>query len=298
MFYQVIVYSVFVIRMDKSLILLAGGIWLGADVQGALTEASSNPYQNIVGRNVFGLKDPAPPPVQTAPTPPVTPSNIKITGISNTYKVKKAHFMVSLPGKTPEYCSLSEGEGKDSLEVLEIDTKAGSVKVRTAGVEKVMTFEADGLKNPTAAMPPPGAPGVPGMVPGMPGVPALNLPPGVMPAGMPNMPGGMPRMAPGASLTTPLSPQGGANSGIDINSQFRLPSRAVRIQTEQQSQAQHDESVIMMELNREVNRDQISRGNFPPLPPTPLSTPDLPIGYSTPPVPGGPPSLPVLPVRR
>lgn len=284
--------------MDKSLILLAGGVWLCAEVQGALTEAGSNPYQKIVDRNMFGLRDPPPPPVQTAPPPPVTPSNVKITGISNTYKVKKAHFMVSLPGKTPEYCSLSEGEGKDSLEVLEIDTKAGSVKVRTAGVEKVMTFETDGLKNPMAAMPPPGAPGVPGMVPGMPGVPALNLPPGVMPAGRLNMPGGIPRMTLGAALPTSLSPPAGANSGVDINSQFRLPSRAVRIQAEQQSQAQHDESVIMMELNREVNRDKISSGNFPPLPPTLLSTPDLPSGSSTPPVPGGPPSLPVLPARR
>ncbi len=283
--------------MDKSLILLAGGIWLSADIQGALTDTGGNPYQKIVERNVFGLKDPPPPPVQPVPPPPpAPPSNVKITGISNTYKIKKAHFMVSLPGKTPEYCSLSEGEGKDSLEVLEIDAKAGSVKVRTAGVEKVMTFEADGLKNPIAAMPPPGAPGVPG-APGMPGAP--NLPPGVLPAGMPNMPGGIPRMMPGAGMNTSVSPQGGVNSAIDINSQFRsFPSRTVRVQAEQQAQAQHDESVIMMEVNREVNRDKIASGTFPPLPPTVLSTPDVPSGSSTPPVPGGPPSLPGSPVRR
>ena len=297
MFYQVIAYFVVVIRMDKSLILLAGGIWLCADLQGALTDAGGNPYQKIVERNVFGLKDPPPPPVQTAPPPPATPSNVKITGISNAYKVKKAHFMVTVAGKTPEYCSLSEGEGKDSLEVIEIDPKAGSVKVRTAGVEKVMTFETDGLKNPTAVVPLPGSPGAPG-APGMPGVPAPNLPPGAMPMGMPNMPGGMPRMAPGAALNTSMLPQGGANSGVDINSQFRLPSRAVRIQADQQSQAQHDQSVIMMELNREVNRDLISRGNFPPLPPTPLSVPDPSSGSSTPPVPGGPPGLPGLPAGR
>jgi hypothetical protein len=283
-FYRVVVYYLVVIRMDKSLVLLAGGIWLCADVQGALTDAGDNPYQKIVVRNVFGLRDPVPPPAPTVPTPPATPSNIKITGISNTSKVKKAHFMVS--GKTPdktEYCSLSEGEGKDALEVLEIDFKAGSVKVRISGVEKVMTFDADGLKNPTGPVPAPGAPGVPGMPQGMPGMPnvaAPNLPPGVV---QPGVPGAIPRvMAPGSPATASASAPG-TTAALDINSQFRYPSRAVRVQAEQQAQAQHDQSVIMMELHREVNRDQITRGSFPPLPPTVLSMPDPS---------GGPPGLP------
>jgi hypothetical protein len=76
----------------------------------------------------------------------------------------------------------------------------------------------------------------------------------------------------------------GANDGQDGNSGLlrSIPTRPTRLQSgggEPQSQVvfptpvnvSADESIIHVEIQRAANQDKINQGQFPPLPPTPLS---------------------------
>jgi hypothetical protein len=109
---------------------------------------SSNPYQGIVDRNVFGLK-PLPPPgkpeEKKVDLPPIT-----LTGITTILGNKRALMNVQSPGKPPKPLILAEGQREDEIEVLEIDEKAGSVKISQSGTVIPLNFEKNGVKLPAA----------------------------------------------------------------------------------------------------------------------------------------------------
>lgn len=114
-------------------------------------ELASTPYQGIVDRNVFALKPPPPPePVETPKTPP---PKITLTGIATLLgnKQKQAYLSVNLPGKPPELYALTEGQGKDDIQVVAIDETGGTVQVKNHGVDQLLDFVNDGAKSVPAA---------------------------------------------------------------------------------------------------------------------------------------------------
>ncbi len=129
------------------------------------TEQPDNPYQGIVERNVFSLKPPPPPPDPEANKPPAP--KITLTGII-TIGSKRALMETPPPPVKPgeqakgkQSYILTEGQRDGEIEVLEIDDKAGSVKVNNSGTVMTLTFEKDGPKLPASSSPVPSPPGVP-----------------------------------------------------------------------------------------------------------------------------------------
>ena len=266
-------------RFEKGLCLVVACLCLGAGVYGSVTDSPDNPYGAITARNVFGLKDPPPPPAVPTNAPPAAPPNIKITGVSRLMNVKRAHFIVvdnatPIPGKqTPppetNYVSLPEGAEKDNLRVVTIDEKGGSAKVMISGIERIMSLENDGLKIPTGMMQP---------LPGMAAVPPGGMPPGAIQPGMPppNVPFTVPRGA-APNAATPMAGAGAATAmqttAADITSQLQsIPSRRVRTTTDYaqpQSTLTGDQAAVLMQTYKAVNQDKIDQGLLPPLPPSP-----------------------------
>jgi len=133
----------------STFIVCSAAIAIGAD--------SGNPYQAIVDRNVFGLKPPPPPgkpEEKKVDLPPIT-----LTGITTILGNKRALMNVQSPGKPPNSLILAEGQREGEIEVLEIDEKAGSVKINQSGTVVSLNFEKNGAKLPAAVpavMPVPG----------------------------------------------------------------------------------------------------------------------------------------------
>ncbi len=214
--------------------------------------AESNPYGAIVERNVFDLKPPPPPPGANAATN-TPPPNVRLTGITTILGPKRALFMVKdadSPGKQAnkeQSVILGEGEREGVLEVLEINEKTGTVKIRNDGNFSVLAFENTKLPSAPA--------GGPGAGPG--GMPKL---PSFVPPGAPGAPG-FPR--PGGYGANPAyggmaNPAGGLSS---------IPTRTVRTQDDQPPLTP-EQQMVMMEAQREANRNNPM---FPPLPSTPLT---------------------------
>ncbi len=131
-------------------------LWTGSRVVAAET-SGGNPYQAIVDRNVFGLKPPPPPPDPEANKPP--PPKIYLQGIWAFQGTKRALLKAQVPPKQGEQPKgeqsfiLAEGQRDGDVEVLEIDDKAGIVKVNNSGTIMNLNFEDNGIK--TAAAPGP-----------------------------------------------------------------------------------------------------------------------------------------------
>jgi hypothetical protein len=239
----------------------AAGLWLAGaalaiGVFGAGNDDRGDAYQGIVMRNAFGLQDP--PPLVSAPIqPPNVVTNIKFTGIT-TMGEKKALLVMPDPDKphTPNafiYPILREGESIGGVEIVSINEKENSVKIIAGGIASELNFQENGN---LAAPPAVGGPGNPGATSNGPGPVAQPAPIGHTANYMP--PGR------GQSTTPPTDP----------NSQRQFPgaSRA------QQNNAVPDQaglvqSMLNVEITREVNKDLIAAGQFPPLPPTGLTEP-------------------------
>lgn len=110
---------------------------------------SSNPYQGITERNVFGLR---PPPAEVAPELPKPPAlKLTLTGITTILGDKRALLKAPAsagPGQPPteQYYMLREGQRDGDLEVLAIDEKAGTVRVNNAGTLATLNFNDNGPK--------------------------------------------------------------------------------------------------------------------------------------------------------
>jgi hypothetical protein len=166
----------------------------------AFGNTPGNPYQGIVDRNVFGLKSPPPPPDPEANKPP--PPKIFLTGITTILGNKRALLKMTppatpgVPAKEQSF-TLREGERDGELEVLEIDEKAGTVKVNEYGSITTLSFENNGVKAPAAPVPV-AVPNAAGFVP----APAANP---FTPAGRANtLPRPM-RPTPAGAATSPTS---------------------------------------------------------------------------------------------
>src|SRR5436190_7649458 len=122
----------------------------------AIVNDSANPYQGIVDRNVFGLK-PARSITENISPPVKDPPPITLTGITTILKTKRALLNVQSPGKPIQSFILAEGQREGDIEVVEIDAKAGSIKVNYAGTTVPLNFEKNGPKliasSPGTALP-------------------------------------------------------------------------------------------------------------------------------------------------
>jgi len=249
-------------------------VWVGLVwqplVEAIIPEAPSDQYRAIPERNVFGLRPPPTPAPTTNPAPPLP--KITLTGITTILDNKRALMKVAptalKPGDTNKEWSLilTEGQREGDIEVLQIDERAGSVKVNNAGTVMVLTFEKDGAKLPTSTLPP----GIPGALPGPPTNPLAA------PAhhGISGFPQRNPRStlpAPGLATTTgaAATPVG----GVPTPTGFTPPPAPSQDLTP-------EEQAIIIELQRQAN---VSNSQL--LPPTPLSPangPAQPIGPTAP----------------
>ncbi|PWU19670.1 MAG: hypothetical protein C5B50_06055 [Verrucomicrobia bacterium] len=154
----------------------------------AITPAPpTNNYGAIPERNVFGLKPS--PGIQQPMLPPKTVPQIILTGITTLLGNKLALLKAILPprpGEAPreQNLTLAEGQREGYIEVLEVDEKAGRVKVDDFGTITNLTFERNGPKlapampsapAPTIAVPPTAAAGTSGAPAAMPYVPPPNI---------------------------------------------------------------------------------------------------------------------------
>jgi hypothetical protein len=262
-------------NMQKSLFRWAGAVAVVAAMPALAVNIEENPsktpYQGIVDRNVFGLRPPPPPPDPEANKPP--PPKITLTGITTILGNARALMKTPPPpaGKGSEapkgdqYYTLSVGERQGDIEVLEIDTTGGSVKVNNAGTVVTLTFDKDGAKGgggggvpaPPGAVPPPmpGAGGF-GAAPAAGGPTGFSMPTrtvragggfgqpagtdasgggGVQPTGFNGQPIG--------NTGLPLAGASAANAGV--NNQAALDAAAQR---------SAEENVLLYEANRLKNQ--------------------------------------------
>jgi hypothetical protein len=256
----------------KMLVCTLGMLVLCTDAN-AVSPASSTPYQGIVERNVFGLKDPPPPPDPEANKPP--PPKIILTGITTIFGNKRALMKATPPAKPPEPAKeqtymLAEGQRDGDIEVLEIDEKAGTVKVNDFGTIMTLNFSDNGVKL-TSTLPPgaasPGMPATPGGIPSPLPSPANPFSPG----------GGFNKAIPTRTLRLPTPQAGGESSAVN-GSMPALPAVPVTQQGSSGTAAAKtwppetpmtlEEQHIIMAVQQEQNK---SNPNFPPFPVNPLT---------------------------
>lgn len=133
--------------MGSTARLNLAGVVLLCSVFGSPSQ--TNPYADIVQRNVFGLREP---PALRLPDPVVGPTNdlpeLMLTGIADFRKAQWALLTSAERGKQPRRYTLKVGEREGDLQVLAIDAEAGTVHVLHGAAEVVLTFDTHGL--PTA----------------------------------------------------------------------------------------------------------------------------------------------------
>jgi hypothetical protein len=127
-------------RIQASLVLFAGL----AFCSGAAATVDSGPYQAIVTRNVFALKDPAPPrPTieEAKPAPKLILTGITTFGRSRA--LLKAAPGSPKPGEQPnggESFILGEGERQGEVQVVSIDPAMGKVTLNIGGESVTIGF--------------------------------------------------------------------------------------------------------------------------------------------------------------
>ena len=263
----------------KALACILGTLVLGTGTNRLLAVDSDNPYQGIVDRNAFNLKPPPPPPDPESLKPP--PLKITLTGITTILGNKRALLKTAPPpgkpgepAKTEQSYILTEGQRDGDIEVLEIDDKAGSVKVNNSGTIMTLTFEKDGPK--IASTPaPPGLPGLPGAIPSPTGgMPRSFTPPGGVKPGFP-MPS-RPLRTDGAAAGMPGLPGvvPGTAGGLSFGSASTVAGSTTTATT-QMPQRTPEETVALYEANRLKNQMLQQQGvRLPNLPPHPWSNGD------------------------
>ena len=280
------------IGLISVLTAVAGQVSLEAIVP----DAAIDSYQGIPERNAFGLR---PPPSQPQQEPTAAPlPKITLTGITTILDSKRALMKVAAsnakqPDPTKELSLiLTEGQREGDIEVLQIDERAGSVKVRNSGTVMVLTFEKDGAKLPATPLPP-GSPGAMQSPSALPGVQTTNpYTPPVRSAGTPPpFPGRNPRrtVVPGAATANGAVtyPAGGVPTPTGVagsNAATPAPAAGQDLTAEEQA--------IVMELQRQSNPGTAAL--LPPTPLTPAPAAPQPV-ESTAPAPTGYPAVPGRP---
>ncbi|MCW5551146.1 MAG: hypothetical protein KIS67_03160 [Verrucomicrobiae bacterium] len=233
---------------------------------------AGNPYEAIVGRNVFSLKPPPPPPNPEDLVKKDPPPKIRLQGLTTILGRRQVLFKSQTPAKPgqpakDESYVLSEGERQGEIEVVAIDENAGTVKFNNHGTVETLNMKDDADKPVLGAAPPPvTAPpgGVTRPVAGVPTPVAAANPVAPVPGGVVTL-GGRPGSIPQRTI------RGGGSSATSLAS-------GLQFQTQQTTQVPQkvltpEEQIVLMEVQREQNRNNPA---FPPLPPTPLSPPPIP----------------------
>jgi hypothetical protein len=242
------------------LVCLMGGLAFCTSATTVTQDSADNPYQSIIDRNVFSLKPPPPPPEPIEANKPQT-LKITLTGITTVLGNKRVLMKTAPPPvkpgeppKTDQSYILTEGQREGDIEVIEIDEKAGSVKVNNGGTVQTLTFEKDGAKLPATAAPP-AAPGAApaSTIPGLPGVRGIPQPAGAqtpsfqLPSRIPRLPGSQPG----------TGQMGGPGMGMPMNNtQSPVPG----------TQTSLEEQTLLIEAARAAGGPGASL-----LPPTPLN---------------------------
>lgn len=122
---------------------------------------SSNAYQQILDRNVFGLKPR--PDLEVSQVQSNRPaSKIFLTGLTSI--LGDARALIKIPprpgnaGDPPakEQCYiLKKGERADDIEIIDIDVKAMRVKISDGGTIEELSFERNGVNLIGSPAPPP-----------------------------------------------------------------------------------------------------------------------------------------------
>ncbi len=240
----------------------------------AATNADANPYGAIVLRNVFGLSDmPTISPTNKEPDPP---PNVTLIGLSTLEKVPEAIVVLKppqMPGKPPpaeETYIMNQGERRGSLELVRINMKAGTAKIKLNGEESTISMRTNAPIHATGTVAAAGAAG------GVPRPPAYTPPPaaGYTPPAQPGYPStaqaGYGSYAQGGnnSGTSPnsFSPANGINSG-----QGGIPDRPMRTDAPPPSLSPEEQTLLI-----EAQRQDAIQRNDPMaiiLPPTDMSPP-------------------------
>jgi hypothetical protein len=246
----------------KTVVCVLGSLAVTAAAHAIVNDEGAdngNPYKVIIERNVFDLKAPTPA-VSIVPTN-APPPNVKLTGITSILGKRQALFLVQklgIPGKTPNTdvpYIITEGERQDTVEVLEINEKAETVKIKNEGNVSVLKFEKLNLPSTPGAGVPPGLPG-----PGGPGGGVPRMPNYVMPA----------QPAPINQQAANYGNAGGYNPG-----QTTIPTRTLRTSQDAQAEPElsQEQAALLLELQREATRDAVAAGKLPPLPPPAIPLP-------------------------
>lgn len=260
------------------LVCLAGGLAFCTGLEAMTTaQAPDPPYQGIVERNVFGLKPPPPPPDPEANKPP--PPKIILTGIlsGSVFGGKRALMKTPpapvKPGEKPkgeQYYILNEGQREGDIEVLDIDDKAGSVKVNNSGTVVTLTLEKDGQKLPSTPAPP--------MPQGIPTPTGIMPPPMTMPNGTKLGAFNMPTRTLRSSFASPTgmgTPAGvGGASVVSVGGLGYTPGQGRTQVMDPGPQLSPEEYAAMLEVERARAAADVQAGKSPPLPTTAFTPPN------------------------
>ena len=271
-------------RWTNTILAAAGVVLMSSDLQAVPAAQLKENYQSIIERNPFGLKPPPPPPTNAVPEVKEKPKlEVFLTGITSIgypKLPKQAYFYTREQGKKDiTMYALSEGDGKDGIQVLNIDPEGRKVRVKMDNAETLLSFETHGV--PIAAAPgkTPGVPALP--VPGQhPGQPAAQPLP--MPGGHPNPqqmydPNGQPVYNNAPQPVT--QPMNSYNTGAGMR---QIPSRRIRgggsnpyggtppamdggMQQPQAAPIDPAEDYVRMHLNRAA-KERETGVQMPPLP--------------------------------
>jgi len=214
--------------------------------QGVAGEQAPNEYAAIARRNVFGLREPVI--KQDDPPPQVQLPKVFLTGITTVSNYRLAFLKtqsLAKPGGTAVelYFRLSPGQKQGEMEVVEIDEKAGRVKIIYGGTPMELTFDRDAPKS----NPPANLAGQPGAMPNPPNasgdqVPTANFTGQTTPA----QPGAyLQRKFPGRNLNPPSPPLPGFTPGATP-----APSNPAPVVRDQRAITPEEEQQILTELER------------------------------------------------
>jgi len=251
----------------------------------AASAVTANPYEAIVGRNVFGLKPPtvtAPP--TTAPVPAAV--TFKLLGISTILDRKQVLLKIITAARPPTLAKeqsylWSEGQGEDDIEVLAIDAANGIVTLKSHGETLPPLTMKEHAEKPAvgAALP---APAVAGQIPGLPAPANPGQPaPGGAAAVTTFGGGGNPRTIPTRTLRSSpgsnpvgIGGGGGASTGFGAGAIVggAATGAGAAVSSPQNTGAlPNNLSPEAQAILIEAARSQIPDGGFDPLPKTVLT---------------------------
>ena len=252
------------LQVEKRLVWMAGTLMfcIGA---GATPDAGTNPYQGIVVRNVFNLREPPPPPNPEDNKPP--PPNIILTGVMSGFGPNRALLKTTPPPKPGEQnkeqsLMLREKEREGEIEVLEIAQQEPGVwfvKVNNYGTVTNLTFEKNGVK--LTSSPPPGAPQPGAPPPPMPGAPNQFTPAGGAAGFNKSIPTRIPRVEPAA----PTAPGAAAAPSGGFGTPPAAWSRPGTVTPQAQTAPlTADQDAVLTELEREKHKNDPIYHMLPP----------------------------------